>query len=517
MTDLPATCEPTEFNKPTQSGRGLRDAVSGFARELADHRWPVIGLFVLTVAVYFPVASFDFLNWDDTWYIVRNDLIKSWHPVNLYRIATEPVARNFAPLTIGTFLVEHTLWGMWPGGYHVTNLLLHGINAILVFLLLRQLTSNDWVAWTAAALFALHPVQVETVAWVSSRKTLLSATFMLASLICWLKTDRTSRDEGWGILWLILALLSKAAAVVVPPIVVAYDVFIARKKPAESIPRQVVPMFLCVMLILVTMSAQTTIVGGVRSHIGNSKLWIIAIDSTLLWRYVAMLIWPVNLNVLYDPPTEGIALLIAASLISWGAIMGFAWKVRERFPWLAFGVATWLLLLFPVLNFFPITTLMNDRYLYLPCVPFFALAVGGASQLLHKLRGRSASASTALATILSTALLAVAAWSTLGYLPVWKEPLLLWHHARQETPSLTVVHIQWAITLESLGHTEQAQAALETALAETDPDEGDRRRIQEMMDRLAPSSTRGDSVGGTGKGEANFPFDSLTNIKTGKR
>ncbi len=104
-----------------------------FRSWLLVNLWPVLGLLTVTILVYAPVVNFGFLNWDDTWYIVRNDLIKSWNPVNLYRIATEPVARNFAPLTIGTFLVEHTLWGLWPGGYHLTNVFLHAINAVLVF------------------------------------------------------------------------------------------------------------------------------------------------------------------------------------------------------------------------------------------------------------------------------------------------------------------------------------------------------------------------------------------------
>lgn len=481
-------CEPSEL--PVHGDISSRatpltfaSLTNGLSIVWKRHAWPLLGIALLTVLIYAPVVRFEFLNWDDSWYIVRNDLIKSWDPAHLYGIATEHVARNFAPLTIFTFLVEHTLWGLWPGGYHATNVLIHLINGWLVFLLLRRLTDDEAAAWMVAALFVLHPVQVESVAWISSRKTVLSATFMLAGFLCWLKTDRTSRDEGWGNFWLILALLTKASAVVVPPIVVAFDILIARRKPVDSIVRQAIPAFLCVMSILVTMGAQTSIVGGVRSHIGNSKLWVIAIDSTLLWRYVAMLLVPWNLCVLYDPPTEGIVSFIALSLVTWGGLIALAWKFRERHPWPAFALACWLWLLFPMLNFFPITTLMNDRYLYLPCVPVFALAVVGIRRLANgwSLRWRQP-----LGVALCVLVLGLYAWSTLGYLPVWKGPLTLWSHARQQTPSLTVVQYQWALTLEELGYRSHAADALREALVTTNPDEIDRRRIHDVLTRLEP-------------------------------
>jgi hypothetical protein len=459
---------------------------------------PVVGLLLLAAIVYAPVARFGFLNWDDSWYIQWNDLIRSWHPVNLYRIATEPVARNYAPLTIGTFLVEYTFWRVWPGGYHLTNLLLHMLNGVLVWQLLKQLTRNDWLAWLAAALFVVHPVQVESVAWVSSRKTLLSATFMLASFLCWLRPDRTSRQECWGCGWLLLGLLSKASAVVVPPIVIAYDVLIRRKKLSESVPRQVLPMFCCVMLILTTMNAQTSIVGGIRSHIGMSKLHLLAIDATLLWRYVGMLFWPHDLCVLYDPPVHGITGTIVLAIMAWLALGWGLWKLRNEVPLLTLAGLSWLLLLLPVLNLFPITTLMNDRYLYLPCVPVFA-ALGAIVQFawsracrwrpqIHCIESRLFMALTAL-------LIGIAGWQTLTYLPVWREPLTLWSHARVHAPSLTVVQIQWAITLEDQGRFAEASNALNYALEHCHPDELDIQRIEKMLRQL---DSRAEETGSPG-------------------
>ena len=464
-----------------QPSRG--DQLRGF---LVTHAWEVVSLVALVGVLYAPIVRYEFLNLDDLAYVVHNDLIKSWHPLNLWRVLTEPVARNFAPLTIATFLVEHTLWGLNSGGYHATNLLLHAFNAVLVFALMRQLTRNSWTAWIVAALFAVHPLQIEAVAWVSSRKTLLSSAFMLLSGLCYLRPHRSGRDEAWGLLWLALGLLSKASAVVVPPIVVAYDVLVARKSLSEAAGRQAVPVFLCVLLTYITMSAQFTVGGGLRGHLELNKLQMIGVDATLLFRYLAMLVVPRNLCVFYDPPYRGIAPQIAASLLAWGGLTWFLWARRERYPQLAFAMATWLWLLFPVMNFFPITTLMNDRYMYLPCLVVFGVVAESLRKLGEWLTGQWQSSpftqglSVAATAALSAAVIGGSLLASKSYLPVWRNPISLWSHARQQTPSLPIVHIQWADALYRSGDVQGALEALEVAAKHPQLDEGNQSNIDTM-------------------------------------
>lgn len=216
----------------------------------------MVGLIGLVAAVYWPVAGYEFVNWDDPWYVLKNPLITSWHPANLWRIATEMSVKNYAPITTLSLLVDHTLFGVNAGGYHIVNVVLHAANVLLVCLLVTRLTGHRMVGLMTAALFAVHPVQIETVAWVSSRKTLLCSLFMLASGLYWLRTERTGRNELWGTVFLALALLAKAAAIVVPPIVIAFDLLLARKRFSESLARQRVPILLCVLLLGITMTAQ---------------------------------------------------------------------------------------------------------------------------------------------------------------------------------------------------------------------------------------------------------------------
>ncbi|MFG0333838.1 MAG: hypothetical protein ACF8TS_10790 [Maioricimonas sp. JB049] len=454
------------------------------------YRLPILLLGGLVALLYRPVVGYDFVTWDDPWYIVRNPHIQSWHPEHLWAIATEPIARNFAPLTIFTFLVEHTLWGLWPGGYHATNVLLHAMNAVLVFVLLRQVTGRAWIGWAAAVLFAVHPVQVESVAWISSRKTLLAAAFTLASLICWLKRERTGRDEAWGMLWLVLGLLCKVSTVVVPPIVFVFDVLVRRRDRGEAIVRQVVPAFFCAMFVLMTASAQFTYIGGIRGHFGMNKLQLLAVDAVILWKYIGMLIAPLNLAVLYDPPTDGIAVQMGVSIAGWLLVAWLAWRERERRPMVTFAAAAWLLLLLPMLNLFPLTTLMNDRYLYLPCIVFFAVAAVGMEAVFQwavtRLSKRKLEAVSGIVPRTAGILLLIAiggtyACLTTRQLPVWRDGASLWSHARDVTPSLTVVHIEWANVLHDRGRDEEACAVLVEALEQCRPDAADRERIRRKL------------------------------------
>jgi len=447
----------------------------------------------LVVFAYWPVRSYEFVNWDDTWYVVRNPYLESWELSNLKAIATDVVNRNYAPLTIFTYLVEHTLFGLEPAGYHMFNVLLHAVNAVLVFVLISRLTENRAAGWTAAALFAVHPVQIESVAWVSSMKGLLCGTFILAHLICRLRPERTTRIDAWGLLFFLLALFSKALTVVVPAIVLLYDLTVCRKKFHEALAGQFVTGMLSVWLLLQTVSAQGTVLGGVRSHLEFSRLQLIVADSTILWRYVGMLVWPARLSILYNPPVSGIAGQIACAICAWAIVAAVVWKRRHRNPLLFFACVTWLILLLPVLNLTPLTTLMNDRYLYMPSIPFFAVMTCGwftgwkwvlerssrwtmrwPSRHVERLRQAWPVAPVGVALVLLGAMRA--------HLPVWSEDRTLWEYTMTRVPELPVVRIQYAMMLHNSGQDAEAVQVLQQTLTQCSPDAVDRGRIISKID-----------------------------------
>lgn len=458
-------------------------------------------LAALVALLFGSCVGYGFVNWDDPWYVLHNPLVDSWSPTNLWQIATRPVVRNYAPLTMFGLLIQHSLWGLWAGGYHLTNIVLHAVNSVLVYLLIRQLSGRRPIAWMTAALFALHPVQVETVAWVSSFKGLLSATFILASLICWLRPEPAGRHEGFGIVFHVFGLLSKAVGITVPVIVFCYDVLIAGKRVPAAIARQIVPVVLGVLILKVTMSAQLAELGGVRTHLNWSKSHIAAVDTVILWKYVDLLFWPHDLCVLYDPVTTGIAGAVVAATCGWLAVGLGAIALRRSFPFVLLGLTGFGALLFPALNFFPITTLLNDRYLYLPSIPVFALvavliawiAERGRMQLPAVAEAQLAGANLTLDRpadrmlgCVLTRSIAAASFAVLliGYmtatherLTVWQDDETLWYDAMAKSPGLTVVRFQWATALHHQRRDPEAVAVLERALVETNPDDADRHRI----------------------------------------
>ena len=486
---LPVARLITAFNVLTDRAFMTTILTRKFTQYLPDWAvmpvWASLSLVIAALCVFAPVVEFDFINWDDPVYVWHNDLIKSWSAGNLLGIATETVTRNYAPLTIFSFLLDHTLWQMNAGGYHATSLLIHIVNGLLVFMLVRRLSQDVFVAWLTAALFLVHPVQIETVAWISSRKGLLSGTFMLAAL-CWrLKQDLQARDEAWYTGLLVAALLSKALAVVLPPIVLLYDLLIRKEKFTDAVVRQFIPGLLSLLLLLYTMGAQNSIMGGIRGHMDLSLLHIAAIDVIILWRYVGMMLWPQDLCVLYDPATQGIAASVGIGLAAWAVVAALIYRYRVQKPVFLWMMATWLLLLFPVLNFFRITTLMNDRYLYLPCIVFFAAACSAIRWCVYRATDSFRNSNWLRPTALAAAacsLVFAASTATRSYLPVWKNSETLWAYAMQHVPQLVVVHIQTALNLHDTGRVREAIAVLENAQQVCRADELDQRRIRKTID-----------------------------------
>ena len=455
--------------------------------------WLIASLVVVTGTVYWPVHSFEFVNWDDPWYVLKNEYIRSWHPSNLWDIATQVINRNYSPMVIFTLLIEHTLFGIEPAGYHIVNVLLHIVNTVLVFTLVSRLAKSQSVGWATAAFFAIHPVQLESVAWVSSIKGLVVGAFILAHLNCVMREERTPKQELWGLVFFTFAILSKALTVVVPAIVLLYDMLVCRKKFSDALTRQFIPGMLAVWILLITMGAQSSELGGIRDHMALGKLHILAVDSIILWNYVAMLLCPHQLSVLYDPATMGIAPQVAVASLCW-IVVGFAcWRVRKSHPFVPLAAATFFLLLLPVLNLTPITTLMNDRYLYMPSIPFFALVSVGvkwACERLDSYRAENSRQSIATAkrsvaggwisiSLAATIPLVIA---TYEHLPVWNNDQALWEDTMARTPSLPLVHIQYAWMLHNSGHHEAAISRLRHTLAEMTPDELDRQRVKETID-----------------------------------
>jgi hypothetical protein len=249
---------------------------------------------------------------------------------------------------------------------------------------------------------------------------------------------------------------------------------------SKALPRQLVPGFLAVCLLSTTMTAQSAEMGGVREHLELGKAQILAVDTVIVWQYVGMLAWPRNLCVLYDPPTKGIALQVVLAAIGWLVVLFVTVRARKRHPLATVAVATFFLFLWPVLNLFPITTLMNDRYLYLPSIPVFALFAAGAVRVAGWM-GHPSRLRTTICGTSAAVLICVYATATWHYLPVWRDGLSLWRYAAIHVPQLPVTQIQLANALHDGGRNAEAVAILRATLSSPRLDKFDERRIHEKL------------------------------------
>jgi hypothetical protein len=387
---------------------------------------------------------------DDGPYIVWNPVIRAPLAEAVRgAFAIDPLGA-FAPLHALSHWVDHAAFGDRAGGYVLVNLALHALNAVLVAVLVLRLGAPAVAAAVAGLIFAVHPVQVEAVVWISQRKTVLSFALLLSALHLWIDYARAppgARVRPWALSLLVGvgALLTKAVAVVLPVALAAVDAPLRRIRPTRAWILEKLPFLLAAAAIAwVTVLGKHEVAGtaSVEGHVrvpgafglawyGGSPLATLLTTATVLPRYLRLLLWPSGLSAVYMPPVhtgpdgEVIgALALAAALAAAGVHL---WRASPRlFCWWGLALAG----LLPVAQLAPQVTLMNDRYLYLPMVGAAALAGEGIAAALAAVgrRGRVAVVSAAVAAALGLALAARAR------VPAWRSDLALWSDAVEKTP-----------------------------------------------------------------------------------
>jgi tetratricopeptide (TPR) repeat protein len=351
-------------------------------------------LAIVTLLAYQPAWNGGFI-WDDDEYVTNNQLLTA--PDGLRRIwfSLDSPSQYF-PLVYTTFRIEHALWGLHPFGYHWVNLLLHLANALLVWRVLVRL--NVPGAWLAGAIFALHPVQVESVAWITERKNVLMGFFFLLTLLAWIafvdeRTKRPWRFYGLALILYMLALSAKTTACTLPAALLL--ILWLQKKPInrERI-LQIVPFFLLGLAMgLVTVWWERYHQGTRLALAPLGPVERILVASRAFWFYLGKLIWPSNLTFIYPRwtivstrPLEYAWSLAGAGLC---AVIYFGRRCLGRGVEVAaaFFVAT----LSPVLGFIMLFTFcytfVADHYQYLASIGPIALASAGVATLARAFKG----------------------------------------------------------------------------------------------------------------------------------
>ena len=359
----------------------------------------VLLLVGIVIIAYGTVWNFEFVNIDDDLYLTDYPQIQrglSWD--NALWAMTAMKAAFWHPLTWLSHMLDTQLFGLNPAGHHVTNLLLHIANVLLLFALLHRMTGALWLSAWVAALFALHPLNVESVAWVSQRKTVLSTMFWLLTLLAYVSY---AKKPGWkrylGMMGIfILGLMAKPMLVTLPCVLLLLDYWpLGRlgKDPKEfwerlpKLAAEKLPLFVPVAVASVlTIQAQAQI-GSIASW-QDLSLGIRVANAVMAYGlYLKKMVWPTDLAVFYPHPgssLEAVPVALAA-LVLVGLSLGLWWQGR-RSPYLVVDWLWYLGTLFPVSGLIQVGGhAMADRYAYVPLMGLFIILVWGTAELAQTL------------------------------------------------------------------------------------------------------------------------------------
>ena len=433
------------------------------ARRNADP-WIAVALVAATLAAWAPLWRNGFSAIDDGAYVAHNPVVLaglSWRGA-AWAFQTRTAA-NWHPLTWLSLMLDAQLFGAGATGYHATNLLLHLLNVLLVFVGLRGAQAARWPSALAAALFALHPLRVDSVAWVAERKDVLCAFFYLLALVAWGRFARGLRF-GWGsaLAACALALLAKPMAVSLPLALWIVDRWPLRRRiPLRRELLETLPFFAlsaasCVVTLWVQLSS-----GATEAWL-RPPLWArLAFTPVAFLRYLELTLWPADLAVLYPHPGTSLAMgEVVAALGVLLAITAFAFESRRKRPWLSWGWAWFLVTLVPVIGVVHVGFQgIADRYTYLPSLGLSVAFAFGAAELAQRLRVPSAARA-----VLAAAALGALAVLTFRQLVVWRDGPTLLQHALAVTRDNFAVHAYLANELASAGRRDEAIAHYREAL-----------------------------------------------------
>lgn len=422
-----------------------------------------LGLLLIfgTLTLYAPTLFFQFIYYDDNEYVFENLHIQAglFHSSFWNWLPTAIVSANWHPLTLVSHALDWQIYGAWPGGHHLTAVLLHSINAFFVFILFSRMTSSSVKSFLIAALFAWHPVKVESVAWIAERKDVLSTCFALLSMLAYTTyvyrikqslKSKTTLFFSLSCFLFALSLLCKSMYVTLPAILFLFDFWpLARKdKKAIALLIEKIPFaVLSALFCIITMKAQSS--GGAIHHFADYPLPVkIANICQAYWDYIFLFLWPAKLSIFYPYiPNAHVmnSLMLGAVLAILSFILLLRWKKTPALTmgWFLFGIT-----LFPVSGVVTIGAhWIACRYLYWPSIGLSILIIWGGEKLLSKINFPKKGI-----LILICGILLACLGITSVYLEKWQNSYKLFQHAADTIPHNWVAHVNLRAAYGRDGH-----------------------------------------------------------------
>jgi tetratricopeptide (TPR) repeat protein len=426
---------------------------------------------LLTIVAYLPALRCGFI-WDDDDHFTRNPAMKSVH--GLEQIWSSLAVSRYYPLTLTTFWVERHLWGLHPLPYHAVNVALQAANAVLLWIVLRRLRVPG--AWLAAALWAVHPVGVETVAWATELKNIQSGFFFFLSVLCFVRFEADKRRASYAlaVAFGAAAMLSKPSTVVLP-LVLLLCAWWERGCWRHVDILRIAPFFALAagmsMLTILEQRGNVARAGATAWELGPEERLVIA--GRAIWFYAGKVLWPANLTFVY--PRWDVS---ASTWLSWAGVVGLMavgvelWKYRSR-VWcrpVLFGAGYFVAALLPVLGFFDVFyfrySYVADHFQYLASVGIIALVAGGGTVLCER-NGPVARNTGVMVAAIVLLTFGVCAWNRTY---VYQNMETLWRDTVARNPDCYMAHNNLGVALSQTGREKEAVGEFEQTL-QLEPDD----------------------------------------------
>ncbi len=418
-------------SKPKQHKQTTRTSGSRKTEtSIANKPWIwALGACAVTAIVFLPMFSNGFTNWDDPLYVIDNALLRGPDWAGIF---SKPVVSNFHPLTMATLALNFQASALEPFSYHFVNWLLHIVNTALVFFFAYRLSQNNlWVGLITALFFGIHPMHVESVAWVSERKDVLYTAFFLMALITYLQY---LQKNGWQkyaltMLFFIASLLSKPAAVTLPVVMLLIDWYKGRSLKDKKVWLEKIPFFLLAFVFgYVALQIQSEKAIAQPEYYPVWQRLVFAFYG--LGEYLKRLVWPFPLSTLHPfPASATVPASYYPALILVPVVTAIAFYFRKNKS-VIFGLAFFVINLALVLQFLTFgNSVISERYTY---VPYIGLCFG-----LAMLWAKSTLTPSTKNIVLGLFLIAGVGFAIATYrqIPVWKDSMSLWSKAIEAYPT----------------------------------------------------------------------------------
>ena len=434
-----------------------------------------LALAIITLAVFFQVRNFEFTNYDDDKYVSQNNHISSglkWD--NIVWVFTKAHGANWHPLTGLSHILDCQLFGLNPGRHHIINLLFHLANTLLLFTVLRQMTGAIWQSAFVAGLFALHPLHVESVAWISERKDVLSTLFWILTTAAYFYYTKNPSARRYILILILFAsgLMAKPMLVTLPFVLLLLDYWPLNRfqsgqaaavkcKGCSYLILEKVPLFVfsavsSIITFLVQKSSGT--VGGI-----SDLPFAIRVANAVVsyWKYIVMMFWPTKLAAFYPHPGRDLPVwqVITAAIILLLITIEVLY-LGKKYKYLPVGWFWYIGTLIPVIGLVQVgLQALADRYTYVPLIGLFIIIAWGTNDLLRGWKYRRVGLIAASLVIISA--LSICTWFQTSY---WRNSQSLFEHAVKVTKGNYIAYNNLGVLLILQGKFDEAIELLENAV-----------------------------------------------------